>query len=241
MMSESAEHADPARRPEIPPRHALRDQEALWAEVIKMGAVVADAVALCVRALGDGRAELAGDVKHWEQIIDSWEVRIEHECLRILALYEPVASDLRRLDAILRINADLERISDLARNIASRIAKVTADPDPAPIPPRLADLGREVLGVIQDCLDALARSDASLARAVIAGDNRIDLHYHHVLDELKVEIRRDPDRIDLWLRLIATARNLERMADHATQIAETIVFMKEGQIIRHLGTQAGQP
>jgi phosphate transport system protein len=238
MMSESAEHADPARRPEIP-RHALRDQEALWAEVIKMGAAVAEAVFLCVRALGDGRAALAGDVKDREQIIDSWEVRIEHECLRILALYEPVASDLRRLDAILRINVDLERISNLARNIARRIAKVTADP--APIPPRLADLGREVLAVIQDCLDALARSDASLARDVIAGDSRIDLHYHHVLDELKGEIRRDPDRIELWLRLIATARNLERMADHATQIAETIVFMKEGQIIRHLGTQEGRP
>jgi phosphate transport system protein len=95
----------------------------------------------------------------------------------------------------------------------------------------------EALEQVHGSLDALSKSDADLARAVIAGDRRVDRHYRAVLKELKDEIRRDPDRLNTWLRLINTARNLERIADHATNIAEAVIYVREGDIIRHVSTK----
>jgi phosphate transport system protein len=103
-------------------------------------------------------------------------------------------------------------------------------------------MAAEVLALVGNSLDALAKSDSELARAVIVGDARVDRQYRAVLKELKGEIRRDPDRFNTWFRFINTARNLERTADHATNVAEAVVYLKEGQIIRHLDSKqiAGQ-
>lgn len=213
-------------------RHFLRDMEGLWGGILKLAAVVEETLNRSVRALCDGHVELADEVKREELAVDRWELRIERECLKVLALHQPVASDLRRVAAVLRINGDLERLGDLAWHIAKRVRKLSADPQAFPIPEQLESLAMEALGQVRDSLDALTKSDADLARTVISSDSGIDRHYRGVLKEIKQQIRRDPDRIDSWLRLINTARNLERIADHATNIADAVVYLREGDTAR---------
>ena len=155
-------------------RHALRDQEILWAEFLDMARVVVDSLAKSVDAICDGRLELIPEIKSVEEESDREEVRIEQECLRILALYEPVASDLRRLATILKVNRDWERIADLAARIARRVAQ--AGPEVrrgVPIPEPLKAIARDVLWLVRDSYDALAGRDSGRARAVIEGD-RVD-------------------------------------------------------------------
>jgi len=223
-------------------RHFLRDLEGLWAGLLTLAGVVEDTLNRSVRALCDGRADLAAEMKGEDRTVDRWEVQIERDCLKILALHQPVACDLRRVAVVLKINGNLERMSDLAWNIAKRVkkeAQARSNPGPGvegapPIPRQLETMALETLEQVRDSLDALAKSDTRLARDVIAGDRRIDRRYRSVLDGLKEEIRRDPDRLNSWLRLINNARNLERIADHATMIAEAVVYLKEGDIVRHV-------
>jgi phosphate transport system protein len=218
-------------------RNFLRDMEALWTEILKLAAVVEVSITTSVRALCDGRADLAAQVTGEERSIDNWEVRIERDCLRVLALHQPVASDLRRVAAVLKINSDLERMGDLAEHIANRVGKLAANAQAMPIPQQMETMATEVVSQVRDSLDALAKADAGQARAVIAGDRQINQHRRAVLKELKQAIRREPERVTTWLRLINTARNLERIADHATNIAEAVVYLKEGNIIRHVGNR----
>jgi phosphate transport system protein len=214
-------------------RHFLRDMEGLWTRVLKQAAVVEEALNTSVRALCDGRADLAAGVKLGDQAIDRWEIQIERDCLRVLALHQPVASDLRRIAVVLRINNDLERMADLARHIAKRAKKLASATPPTAIPEELESMAVESLAQVRDSLDALIKGDAALARRVIQGDRRIDRHQRLVRKGLKEAIRRDPDRLNTWLRLINTARNLERVADHATNIAEAVIYLAEGDIVRH--------
>ncbi len=221
-------------------KHFLRDMESLWNQVLKLAAVVEDALNTSVRALCDGRADLALNVKLGDDAIDRWEVQLERDCLRVLALHQPVASDLRRIAVILRINSDLERMADLARHIAKRAKKFAGSAAPRAIPQELEAMAVEALAQVRDCLDALVKADAELARRVINGDRKIDRHQRLVRKELKAAIRSDPDHLNTWLRLINTARNLERVADHATNIAEAVIYLKEGDIIRH-SPRSGSP
>lgn len=214
-------------------RHFLRDMEGLWTQVLKLAAVVEEALNTSVRALCDGRADLAAGVKIGEQAIDRWEIQLERDCLRVLALHQPVASDLRRIAVVLRINSDLERMADLALHIAKRAKKFAASVEPRAIPQELEAMAVEALAQVRDSLDALIKGDAELARAVISGDRRVDRYHRMVRKGLKMAIRNDPDRLNTWLRLINTARNLERVADHATNIAEAVIYLKEGDIVRH--------
>jgi phosphate transport system protein len=215
-------------------RHFLRDMERLWGEILRMAAVVEVALNTAVRALCDVRADLAAEVRGGENAINRLDVEIERDCLKILALHQPVASDLRRVASVLKIDRDLERMADLAEHIANRARKLARAPQATPIPPELETMALEVLEQVRECLDALVKADADRARAVIASDRGIDRRRNAVVRELKDAIRRDPERLNDWLRLINTARNLERVADHATNIAETVIYMKEGDIIRHV-------
>ena len=215
-------------------RHFLRDMEHLWESVLKQAAVVETALNTSIQALCDGDADLAAQVKGGEAGINDWEVRIERDCLRVLALHQPVASDLRRVAAILKINGDLERMADLADHVANRARKHASKVPPVAIPGELEAMAREAMNQVHDALDALTKSDAELARAVIAGDRGVDKLRRAVLKGLKDAIRREPDRLNTWLRLINTARNIERVADHATNIAESVIYLKEGDIIRRV-------
>jgi phosphate transport system protein len=218
-------------------RHFLRDLEGLWGGVLKLAAVVEDALNRSVRALCDGHADIADEIRGEERAIDRWEVHIERECLKVLALHQPVASDLRRVAVVLKISGDLERMGDLARHIAKRVRKLADDPLAFPIPQRLETLATEALAQVRDSLDSLTQCDTELARTVIAADLQVDRLYRAVLKEIKQSICQHPDRVDNWLRLINTARNLERTADHATNIAEAVIYLKEGDIVRHITPQ----
>ena len=213
-------------------RHVLRAQEDLWVEALRMAGVVEATLTMSVTALCHGRPDLAAEVKVPQREVDRQEVKVERECLRVLALYEPVASDFRRVLTVLRVNRDLERISDLAARIAKRASKL-AYPDPAGDPRAAGVAGDRGPGGGGKALDALAKSDATAARAVIAGDRQIDRWRRTVRDGLTASIRTDPDRLDDWLRLLDVARHLERVGDHAAGIAEAVVYLNEGQIIRH--------
>ena len=169
-------------------RSFLRDLEGLWAEVLKFAAVVEDTLDRSVHALCDGRVEQADEVKRQKRLVDRWEVQIERECVRVLALHQPVASDLRRVAAVLKINGDLHRLCDLARHIAKRVKKLAADPRATPIPQPLEDLGLGALGQVHDSLDALTQGDVALAQSVIVADQRIDRDYRAVQKQLKQEI-----------------------------------------------------
>jgi phosphate transport system protein len=216
-------------------RHFLRDLEGLWSEVLKLAAVVEESLDRCLRALRDGRVDQAQEVKRQRRLVDRWEVRIEQECIRVLALHQPVASDLRRVAAVLKINGDLERLAELARHIAKRVKKLAADPRAFPIPQPLEDLALAALAQVHHSLDALTHADVSNAQSVIQDDQSVDLRYRAVIRGLKQDIIDDPERIDTWLRFVNTARNLERIADHGAKIAEAVVYLKEGEILPNPG------
>ncbi len=226
------EPADGSAKPARLGGHAVRDQEGLWNEVLGMAAQVEAGFRLGVAALCEGRIDLVDSIQAGEREIDQWEVRIERECLRVLALYGLVASDLRRVVAALRINRDLEGLADLAANLAKRARKLADDPAASPFVPSLRDLATLAGQVVDDGFTALKTVDAALARRVIEADRAVDALCAVILGDLKNAIRNDPERTKTWLRLISSARNLERAADHATNIAESVVYMKEGLILR---------
>jgi phosphate transport system protein len=212
--------------------HAVREQEDLWREVLGLASEVEGAFRAAVTALCQGRLELVESVRAREAEVDRWEVRIESSCLRVLALYGLVASDLRRVVSALRVNRDLEGLADLAENLAKRARKLAGNPAAAPFLPRLCLLADESLRVVDDGLAALRGVDSALARRVIEADRAVDSHRSAILAELKAAVRATPEQTSTWLRLISSARNLERAADHATNIAEAVVYMKEGVILR---------
>jgi phosphate transport system protein len=214
-------------------RHALRDQDALWTEFLAMALTVVESLGKSVEVLCERRLDAVADVKNLERDSDQAEVRIEKECLRIFALFEPVASDLRRMATILKINRDWERIADLAVRIAQRARKLARTPNAVPIPEPLKALARDVFDGVHSSYEALAAHDAIRARTVIDGDRVINKRYNQLRRELKESLRRQADRLDDWLRLMSIARNFERIGDHAVGIAQTIVYMEEGVIIRH--------
>jgi phosphate transport system protein len=220
-------------------RHVGKEQDDLWNQVLQLSGTVSAALTASVQALRDSRADLAREVKIEERVIDDWEVKIEQECVRILARYGPTASDLRRVIAAMRVSSELERMADLAEHIANRVKKRLATDDTAPVPGSLDALATAALALVDESLAALTNDDAELAQAVIREDRGVDRLRRDVLKELKDAIRQEPDRINTWLRLINTARNLERVADHAVNIAETVVYLKEGDIIRHGGAAGG--
>jgi phosphate transport system protein len=214
-------------------RHFIRDMEGLWSEVLRLAAVVEDSLNQSIHALCDGRPELAEPICSQKPTVDRWEVQIERECVRVLALHQPVASDLRRVATVLRINGDLQRLSALARHIAKRVRKLGTDPRAFPIPQALENLGLQALSQVHDSLDALTQANVHRAHAVMDVEARLDRQYRAVLKLLKREIVAQPGRIDTWLRLVNTARNIERIADHASKIAEAVIYLKEGEILRH--------
>lgn len=222
-------------------RHFLRDLESLWSEVLKLAAVVEEALDQSISALCEGRVDLADEIRRQKPAVDRWEVAIERECVRVLALHQPVASDLRRVAAVLKINGDLERLAELARHIAKRVKKLAADPLTFPIPQPLEDLALAALAQVHHSLDALTHADVRNAQAVIKSDQAVDRLYRSVITGLKRDIVDNPTRIDMWLRLINTARNLERIADHGARIAEAVVYLKEGEILPNPGGGSLQP
>ena len=214
-------------------RHLQRETDRLKRKILALGALVEESLRLAFQAIEQRDAAKARKVIATDVLIDQNEVEIEEECLKILALYQPVAGDLRFVAAVIKINSELERIGDLAENIAKRALDLL-DEYPVPAPPTVAVLADRTGTILERALDALVRQDAITAREVLVADREIDALYAQLLDELKAILRSDQEHIDAIVLLFNVARHLERLADHATNIAEDVLYMVEGEIQRHV-------
>jgi len=218
--------------------HLQREIEKIKKSTLSLCALVEEQVQLAVRALLDRDAELARRVEARDVEIDHREVEVEEECLKALALHQPVASDLRLIVAVLKIDNDLERIGDLAVNIARKAVAFSAQPPrPSggwyPIPFDLAGMCQKTQSMLRDSIDALVNLDAPLAHSVCGRDNEVDQMKRENRKKAEELMRSEPERSAALLNLLAASRNLERIADHATNIAEDVIYLVEGRIIRH--------
>ena len=218
-------------------RHLQREIDRLKRQMLALGAVVEENLRLAFHAIEARDAAAARTVIATDLVIDQNEVELEEECLKILALYQPVASDLRFIMAVVKINNELERIGDLAVNIGERAISL-AEADPVPVPLGLSVMADRTNAIIEKALDSLVRQDAATAHRVLAADDEIDALYADLIETLKDIIRAHPEQLDATVLLFSVARALERLADHATNIAEDVLYMVEGEIHRHQGPEA---
>ena len=208
------------------------DLTELTRKVSHMGGLVEEALDRSLTALLDRRADLARIVIEGDKVVDELENKVEEHCLDVLALRQPVARDLRYVAGILKINSDLERMADLAVNIAER-AEVLAEVPPLPFRPDVSRLAALVTRMVRDGLDALQRLDAALAWSTWRADDEADRLYRELIGETIQFMREHNDRIGDVMHLVGALRNLERLADHATNIAEDVIFVVNGRIVRH--------
>jgi phosphate transport system protein len=212
--------------------HLQREIEGLKRQLLSLCALAEEQVQSAVRALLERDPEMAERVVKRDIELDHREVEVEEECLKTLALHQPVASDLRLIVAALKINSDLERIGDLAVNIA-RKAAAFASQRPMDIPFNLAGMWEKTQLMLRDSLDALVNLNPALATSVCARDNEVDQMKRQIRHKAEEMMQRDPATVPALLTLLAVSRNLERVADHATNIAEDVIYMAEGRITRH--------
>lgn len=213
-------------------KHFQLSLDDLKKELLTMGAMVENAIQQGISVIHDRRPDIAKTLIAEDDVVDKLEVKIEEECLKILALYHPVAEDLRFVTTVMKINNDLERIGDLAVNLAKR-GKALAEAPPLNIPPQLKPMADAIMKMLRHSLNAFVERDSILARKVCLADDEVDAFHKTILTELTRAMKESPDKIELMVQLLWTSRNLERMADHVTNIAEDVVYMVEGAIIRH--------
>jgi phosphate transport system protein len=213
--------------------HLQREIERLKRRMLALGAVVEENLRLSVDAIETRDIAAARKAIATDHVIDQNEVELEEECLKILALYQPVAIDLRFIMAVVKINSEFERIGDLAVNIAERAISLADLTHPLAIPHGMSVMADLTSTIIEKALDALVRQDALAARQVLADDDEIDALYADLIEALKDIIRAHPEHLDAAVLLLSVARALERLADHATNIAEDVLYMVEGEIHRH--------
>ena len=205
----------------------------LRSEFLRMGAAVEDSIAQSILALTERSDEVAREAIASNDRIDTWEVEIEEKLLALLATHQPVASDLRLVATMMKINYDLERMNDQAVNIAQRALELNRVPLLKPLIdiPRMADIAQ---GMVKDALDAFVKLDPELARQVCRRDDELDLLRDQIFRELLTYMRGgQPDTVDRAIHLILVSRHIERIGDHSSNISENTVFLAEGRIIRH--------
>lgn len=213
-------------------KHMVRDFENLKRKLLGLGGIVEEAINNAILALLDRRHDLAEEVVSGDRQIDLKEVDLEEDCLKALALYQPVAGDLRFIITVLKVNNDLERMGDLAVNIAERASYLSVHPA-LKVSLDFAQMVTGVRRMVRDSLDALIRMDTDLARTVLTMDDEIDTINRDMFTSLQELMRQDSDTVERSVHLLSTSRNLERIADLCTNIAEDVVFMVDGDLIRH--------
>ena len=204
--------------------------------ILTMGAVVEERVLLSVKAVHERDERLARKIIDGDPEVDRLEVDLEEECLKILALHQPVAIDLRFIVSVIKINSDLERIADLAVNIAERAAFL-ATQSKTHVPADLSVMSEKVKIAVKKCLDAFVNMDTALAKEVIRMDDEIDGLNRSLYHQAETGMVDKPERIGCLIHLLSVSRYLERIADHATNIAEDVIYMIEGEIVRHQSKQ----
>lgn len=212
--------------------HLIRDLDALHRLVLTMCGRVEDMIHAAVDALHHPEYERAREVVRMDDEIDALDVEIEEECLKLLALHQPVAIDLRRITTVMKISAELERVADLGANIAERALGIISSPE-ITVPDTMKEMSRQSLDMLHDSIDAYVQLDVRLARQVCRMDEGVDELNRQIIDELTQLMKQRPDLIEPSIHLFSASRQIERIADHATNIAEDVVYLVQGEIIRH--------
>ncbi len=212
--------------------HLQRDLDSLKENILTLGGRVEDAINKAMRALDQRRPQLAEEVIDGDSEIDHREVEIEQECLKILALHQPVAGDLRFVVAALKVNNELERLGDQAANIAIR-TRFLSDHDPIDVPVDLNRMVETIQSMVQGSLDALVNQDPDKAREVIELDDAVNEAHEKMFQELQSLMAENPDTIERAIHTLFVSRYLERMGDLTKNICEDVIFLAEGEVVRH--------
>jgi len=218
------------------PKRLQKDIEKIKKMVLSVGAMVEERLRMSIKAIETWDAALAEDIIRRDYEIDELEIEVEEECLKILALHQPVAVDLRFIIATIKINSELERIGDEAVNIANRVRNISKR--------RKLDLSfdftimaEKAATMLRLSLDALVNLDQDLAFKVLTLDDEVDLMHREIYDRIKEAMSQNPDYVGYLINLYTTSRHLERVGDHSTNIAEEVIYLIEGEIIRHRAKQ----
>ena len=213
-------------------KHFSRELENIKKLILSLGTLVEERVRMATTAIENNDAVLAQRIIKSDYEVDEMEVDIEEECLKVLALYQPVAVDLRFIIAVIKINNELERIGDQAVNIAERVW-VTAKSEQLERFFDYSAMGEKAQTMLKMSLDALVKMDYDQAFDVVRMDDEVDAIKEQAYDRIKKAIGEHPDKIGYLINLLLISRHLERLADHATNIAEEVIYLIEGEIVRH--------
>jgi phosphate transport system protein len=213
-------------------KHFDRELEKLKKKILSLGALVEERVYLTIKAIEEKDSDLATKIIQLDYEIDEKEVEVEEDCLKILALYQPVAIDLRFIVAVIKINNDLERIGDEAVNIAERIQSMAKHLNSS-FNFDYTEMAEIAAAMLKQSLDALVNLDIDMAFKVITMDDEVDGIQSKAYSQIKKAMREHPAEMTYLINLYLISRHLERVADHATNIAEEVIYLIEGEIIRH--------
>jgi phosphate transport system protein len=212
--------------------HLRREIERLKKGILSLSALVEESVERAARSIVERDLELANEVIEGDREIDEMEVSMEEDCLKALALHQPVAIDLRFIISVLKINNDLERMGDLAVNVAERTEKIV-EGGGVEIPFDLEEMAQKTRRMVSDALDSLVQMDSGLAREVCRNDDEVDALNAQMFQNIQSAIQQNPSSLQGYVQLMSAGRQLERIADHATNISEDVIYMIEGDIVRH--------
>ena len=212
--------------------------EDLRKSLLRMGGLAESILEKAIESVWERNADAAAQVRLDDLEIDRLDVQIDERVLRALALQAPVAEDLRQVIAIKMIATDLERVGDISRNVAKSALRLAERP-PVALPPKLQEMADEARRMLKDALDSFADGDPAKARSVLAADDRIDDDQDRVVRDAILEISAHPELTSQGVDLIMIAKNLERVGDHATNIAEDVILAIEAQNLRHAGKLRG--
>ena len=213
-------------------RHFHEELETLKQTLLAMGGLVEDQIRRVMRALVERDSELAQAVIDRDREVNAYDVEVDEKCVELLALHQPAAGDLRFITTAMKIVTDLERIGDQAVNIGQRVLELNREPQLKPYIdlPRMAERAQRM---VKESLDAFVARDTELARHVCGEDDDVDALKEQIFRELLTFMMEDPKTIPRAIRLILISRFLERVADHATNIAEMVIYMVESKMVRH--------
>ncbi len=221
-------------------KHLQRDLDDLQRDLLGLAGLVEAAIHKAIQALQDRDVALAREVIAGDSQIDQEENSIDEKCLKILALHQPVAVDLRRIISAMMINTDLERMGDLAEEIAERAVHL-AWPPLLSIPERLQHMTDLTTMMVRQSLDAFVNLDTAAAQTVMRMDDEVDRYNNEIIAELVQAMKNSPTLVDPGLSMFSAVRHLERIADHATNIDEDVVYLVEGEIVRHRPNHIAAP
>ena len=211
--------------------HLQREIEKIKKEILSLGAMVEDRFQKAIYAVKTGDLELAQKIIDTDFQIDEREIEVEEECLKVLALYQPVAMDLRFFVVVIKINNDLERIADYASNIAKRFKTSSQDPDKFKYD--YTSMADQAAKMLRMSLDALVRMDVDMAYKVRDMDKDVNIMRNDAYDSMKKDIQKHPQMVSEIINMYLISRHLERIGDHTTNIAEEVIYLIEGEIVRH--------